>query len=94
MGRKLFDMSELEYSVVSTVVVTAVVHYTRLARVARGRNSSLTMGFCCFTSFLRTEFYLRHCILILCILILCRFMLFNKHYLEDSTTLGYLRLPT
>ena len=35
MGRKLIDMSELEYGVVSTVVVTAVVHYTRLARVAR-----------------------------------------------------------
>jgi len=53
MGRKLVDMSELEYSVVSTVVVAAVVHYTRLARVARGRNLSFsTMGFCCFTSFL------------------------------------------
>ena len=46
MGRKLVDMSELEYSVVSTVVVAAVVHYTRLARVARGRSLSIsTMGF-------------------------------------------------
>jgi len=51
MGRKLIDMSELEYSVVSTVVVAAVVHYTRLARVARGRNSSFDDGiFACFTS--------------------------------------------
>ena len=40
MGRKLIDMSELAYGVVSTVVVAAVVHYTRLARVARGRNLS------------------------------------------------------
>ena len=45
-------MSELEYSVVSTIVVAAVVHYTRLARVARGRSLSfLTMGFRLFTSF-------------------------------------------
>ena len=44
MGRKLVDMSELEYSVVSTVVVAAVVHYTRLARVARGRNLSFDNG--------------------------------------------------
>ena len=44
MGRKLIDMSELAYGVVSTVVVTAVVHYTRLARVARGRNSSFDDG--------------------------------------------------
>ena len=44
MRRKLVDMSELEYGVVS-VVVAAVVHYTRLARVARGRNLSiLKMG--------------------------------------------------
>ena len=35
MGRKPVDMSELEYSVVSTAVVVAVVHYTRLAKVAR-----------------------------------------------------------
>ena len=36
MGRKPVDMSELEYSVVSTVVVVVVVvHYTRLAKVAR-----------------------------------------------------------
>ena len=41
MGRKLVDMSELEYSVVSTVVVVVVVHYTRLAKVARE-------GTCCF----------------------------------------------
>ena len=34
MGRKLVDMSELEYGVVS-VVVAAVVHYTRLARVEK-----------------------------------------------------------
>ena len=40
MGRKLVDMSELEYGVVS-VVVAAVVHYTRLARVARERNASV-----------------------------------------------------
>jgi len=33
------------------MVVTAVVHYTRLARVARGRNSSVDDGiFACFTS--------------------------------------------
>ena len=38
MERKLVDMIKLEYGVVSTVVVTAVVHYTRLARVARGRS--------------------------------------------------------
>ena len=44
MGKKLFYMSELEYSVVSTVVVAAVVHYTRLARVARGRNLSFDNG--------------------------------------------------
>ena len=55
MGRKLGDMSELEYGVVS-VVVAAVVHYTRLARVARGRNLSIsTMGFCCFTSLPKYE---------------------------------------
>ena len=52
MGRKLIDMSELAYGVVSTVVVTAVPHYTRLARVARGRNLSIsTMGFCLFHIF-------------------------------------------
>ena len=51
MGRKLIDMSELEYGVVSTVVVTAVVHYTRLARVARGRNLSFDNGIVLFTSF-------------------------------------------
>ena len=49
MGRKLVDMSELEYGVVSTVVVAAVVHYTRLARVAKGRSLLIsTMGFCLF----------------------------------------------
>ena len=41
MERKLVDMSGLEYSVVSTIVVAAIVHYTRLARVARGRNLSV-----------------------------------------------------
>ena len=48
MGRKLVDMSDLEHGVFS-VVVDTVVHYTRLARVARGRSLSiLTIGFCCF----------------------------------------------
>ena len=42
MGRKLVDMIELEYSVVSTVVVTAVVHYTRLAR-SKGEGRSLSI---------------------------------------------------
>ena len=62
MGRKLVDMSELDYGVVS-VVVAAVVHYTRLARVARGRNLSIsTMGFYCFTSLpiVQIHSYLRH----------------------------------
>ena len=92
MGRKLIDMSELEYGVVSTVVVTAVVHYTRLARVARGRNLLifvLTMGFCCFTSLLCMKFYLRHGILIFYISTLCCFIfIYHSHYLEDSMTLG------
>ena len=48
MGRKLVDMSELEYSVVSTVVVAAVIHYTKLARVARGRNFSFDDGILLF----------------------------------------------
>ena len=56
MGRKLVDMSELEYGVVS-VVVAAVVRYTRLARVVRGRNLSiLTMGFACFKLLFSTKF--------------------------------------
>ena len=50
MGRKLVDMSELEYGVVS-VVVAAVVHYTRLARVARGRNLSFDNGILLFHIF-------------------------------------------
>jgi len=83
MGRKLVDMSELEYSVVPTVVVAAVVHYTRLARVARGRSLSIsTMGFCLF-HISCTEFYLRHCISIL-----CHVILFNGHYFAVSRTLG------
>jgi len=65
-----------------------------VSKSCEGKELVVDDGILLFTSFLRTEFYLRHCILILCILILCRFMLFNKHYLEDSTTLGYLRLPT
>ena len=74
MGRKPVDMSELEYSVVSTVVVAAVVHYTRLAKVARGRSLSIsTMGFCCFTSLFRSDFYLRHGILILIFVSLFRY---------------------
>ena len=56
MGRKLVDMSELEYSVVSTVVIAAVLHYTRLARVARGRNSLVCDdGILLFTSFFRVR---------------------------------------
>ena len=51
MGRKIVGMSELDYSVVSTVVVAAVVHYTRLARVARGRNLTFGNGILRFTSF-------------------------------------------
>ena len=64
MGRKLVDMSELEYSVVSTVVVAAVVHYTRLARVARGRNLSFDIGnllvshLCPYKFILTSGFYL------------------------------------
>ena len=61
MGRKLIDMSELEYSVVSTVVVAAVVHYTRLARVARGRNLSSDIGILLFhiVAQVRMHSYLR-----------------------------------
>ena len=60
MGRKLVDMSELEYSVVLTVVVAAVVHYTKLARVARGRNSSaFDDGIFRFTPLLVRISYLR-----------------------------------
>ena len=59
MGRKLVDMSELEYGVVSTVVVAAVVHYTRLAKVARGRSLSIsTMGFCLFHIFAQVRIIL------------------------------------
>ena len=62
MGRKLVYMSELEFSEVSTVVIAAVVHYTRLARVARIRSLSISkMGFCCFKSLFYTDFYLKQC---------------------------------
>ena len=65
MGRKLFDMNELEQGVV-LVVIAAVVHYTKLVRIARERSLLiLTMGFCCFISFPSTNFcYLRHYIVI------------------------------
>ena len=56
MGRTLVDMSELEYSIVSTVVVAAVVHYTRLARVVRGRNLSFDNGILLFHIFISHRF--------------------------------------
>ena len=62
MGRKLVDMSELEYSVVSTVVVVVVViHYIRLTRVARERNLSFNNGILLFHIFVqvRMHSYLR-----------------------------------
>ena len=52
-------MSELEYSVVSTVVVAAVVHYTRLARVARGRNLSFDDGILRSHLYFGTDFRLK-----------------------------------
>ena len=40
-GRKLVDVNELaRVRCIFSIVVAAVVHYTRLARVARGRNLS------------------------------------------------------
>ena len=80
MGRKLIDMSELEYGVVSTVVVTAVVHYTRLARVARGRNLSIsTMGFCLFHIFAQVR-----------IILTPGFYLLNGHIFGASVARIYL----
>ena len=94
MGKKLVVMSELEYSVVSTVVVAAVVHYTRLAKVARGRSLSFsTMGFCCFTSLFSYGFLLKARYFDFdTFAILFYFILFNGHYFAVSRTLGYLRL--
>ena len=91
MGRKLVDMSELEYSVVSTVVVAVLVYYTRLARVTRGRSLSifvLTMGFCFFTSLLY-KIILKAPYFDIFIPILCRFILFDTHInCVVSTPLG------
>ena len=59
MGRKLVDMIELEYGVVSTVVATAVVRKQGQQELRGEGTSLLTMGFCCFTSLLQYGFLLK-----------------------------------